>query len=98
MLSLTEALAEELLDTGVTATCLTPGPTATGFAEAANVGNALLFKMGLMDAESVARSGYRGFRRGAVIVIPGLMNKLGAFSVRFAPRVVVRKLVKILQG
>ena len=33
-----------------------------------------------------------------VIVIPGLMNKLGAFSVRFAPRVVVRKLVKILQG
>ena len=38
-----------------------------------------------MDAKSVARLGYRGFRRGRVIVIPGLKNKLGAFAVRLAP-------------
>jgi hypothetical protein len=98
VLSFTEALAEELLGSGVTATCLAPGPTATGFAAAAQLGDALLFKLGTMDAATVARSGYRGFRRGKVIVIPGLTNKLGAFAVRLVPRILVRKLVKRLQG
>lgn len=98
VLSFTEALAEELLGTGVTATCLAPGPTATGFAKVANVEKSLAFRLGTMDAGLVARSGYRGFRRGKVIVIPGVGNKLGAFAVRFAPRVVVRKVAKCLQG
>ena len=59
---------------------------------------ALLFRLGMMDASPVARLGYRGFRRGKVIVIPGLRNKLGAFGIRFAPRSVVRKLVRWVQG
>jgi len=37
-------------------------------------------------------------RRGRVIVIPGVKNKLAAFAVRLAPRILVRKLVKRLQG
>jgi short-subunit dehydrogenase len=51
-----------------------------------------------MNAKTVAQQGYRGFRRGKVIVIPGLKNKLMAFSVRFSPRFVVRKLVKRFQA
>ena len=98
VLSFTEALAEELAGTGVTATCLAPGATASGFKAAAGMEHSLLFKLGTMDARTVAQAGYRGFRRGKVIVIPGLKNKLGALSVRFLPRILVRKLVKRLQG
>ena len=98
VLSFTEALAEELLGTRVTATCLAPGPTATAFARVAKMEKALLFRLGTMDAGLVARSGYRGFRRGKLLVVPGLTNKLGAFAVRFAPRIVARKVAKFLQG
>jgi uncharacterized protein len=98
VLSFTEALAEELVGSGIHVTCLAPGATATGFRAAAHMEDALLFRLGTINAKTVARLGYRGFRRGRVIVIPGLKNKLGAFAVRLAPRVFVRKLVKRLQG
>ena len=97
VLSFTEALAEELGGTAIKVTCLAPGATATAFQTAANLDNSLLFKLGTMDAKAVAAIGYRGFRRGKVIVIPGLKNKLGAFAVRLVPRSIVRKLVKRLQ-
>jgi hypothetical protein len=97
VLSLTEALAEELLGSGVRVTCLAPGPTATGFAAAADLEGKLLFRLGTMDARAVAAAGYRGFQRGRVLVVPGVRNKLGAMAVRFAPRAWVRKIVKRLQ-
>jgi uncharacterized protein len=98
VLSFTEALAEELVATGVRATCLAPGPTATAFGADSGMGESLLFRFGAMPAAAVARAGHRGFRRGQVIVIPGLGNRLLAFSGRFAPRIVVRKIVKWLQS
>ncbi len=97
VLSFTEALAEELIQSGVRATCLAPGATATKFAAVADMENSLLFRLGTADARSVAQAGYRGFRRGRMLVIPGPRNKLAVLAVRFAPRVVVRKLVKRLQ-
>jgi len=98
VLSFTEALAEELVGSPIHVTCLAPGPTATGFGAASGMEKSLIFKLGAMDAGTVARAGYRGFRRGKVLVIPGLKNRLGAFSVRLGPRAVVRKLVKRMQG
>lgn len=98
VLSLTEALAEELAGTGVKVTCLAPGPTATGFGADSGMQHSFLFKLGTIDARTVARHGYQGFRKGRVVVIPGLSNRLGALSVRLAPRLVVRKIVKRLQG
>lgn len=98
VLSFTEALAEELVGSGVKATCLAPGPTATGFGADSGMEQSVIFRLGTMDASTVAQAGYRGFRRGRVIVIPGWTNKLGAFSVRLGPRFVVRKIVKRLQG
>jgi uncharacterized protein len=98
VLSFTEALAEELAGTNIKVTCLAPGPTVTGFAAAAHMQDALLFRLGVMDAKSVASIGYRGFRRGKVLVIPGFRNKLGPFAVRLGPRLVVRKIVKWLQS
>lgn len=97
VLSFTEALAEELCGTKVKVTCLAPGPTATGFAAIAHEEDTLLFRFGLMDAKHVARLGYRGFCHGKVLVVPGAINKLVAFAVRLSPRILVRKLVKLLQ-
>ncbi|MGB1558501.1 MAG: SDR family NAD(P)-dependent oxidoreductase, partial [Oceanococcaceae bacterium] len=97
VLSLSEALYEETRGTGVKVSCLCPGATATGFAAEADMESSLLFRMGTMRSADVARAGIRGLRRGQAIVIPGLKNWLGALSVRFSPRFVVRMLVKSLQ-
>jgi uncharacterized protein len=98
VLSFTEALAEEVIGTGVQVTCLAPGPTATEFAAAADVENKLLFRLGTWSAKAVAETGYRGFRRDKLLVVPGLKNKLLAAVVRFSPRAVVRKVTKRLQS
>jgi uncharacterized protein len=73
-------------------TCLAPGPTATAFAAVADMEDSRLFSLGTLSAEEVAKAGYRGFRRGKALVVPGVANRLVAFSVRFTPRWLVRKI------
>jgi len=92
VLHFTEGLAEELRGTPITVSCLAPGPTATEFAAEANLQRSRLFSFGVMDAETVARAGHRCFRQGKLIVIPGLKNRLVAFSVRLAPRSFARSI------
>ena len=96
VLHFSEGIAEELAGTGVSMTCLCPGPTVTEFGDEAHMEGTLLFSMGAMSAARVARAGYDGFRAGKVIVVPGLRNKLVAFSVRLGPRAIVRKIAKQL--
>ena len=45
----------------------------------------------------MAEIGYLAFLEGKVIVIPGLLNKIGAQSVRISPRSMVRKVTRKLQ-
>jgi short-subunit dehydrogenase len=86
VISFTEALAEELRGTGVTATVLCPGATKTGFQERAQVKNTPLIRFGLADARSVAKAGIDGMMRGKTVVVPGFTNKLVAISPKIAPR------------
>jgi short-subunit dehydrogenase len=100
VLSFTEAIANELRGAGITVTALCPGPTATDFQRRAHVENIRLMKsspMGMMTAAEVARIGYDGFFKGKVIVIPGLMNKVGVQSLRISPRAAVRRVTRKLQ-
>jgi short-subunit dehydrogenase len=90
VVSFSEAIAHELRDTGVRVTCHCPGATATEFARTAGNDKTLLFKAGVADARVVARHAYRAVGRGSLLAIPGVVNWLGAFSVRFAPRAVTR--------
>lgn len=92
----TEALAEEVKDSGVTITCFCPGPTHTGFKKEAGMDGVRLFRLGAMDAASVARIGHQAFRTGRIVAIAGLANKLPVFLERFAPRALVRKVTKRL--
>src|SRR5207248_3848812 len=94
VLSLSEALAEELSGTGVTVTCLCPGVTDTEFHAVAGTDAQPLTRTPLsMSAESVAEAGYRGMVHGRRVVIPGLHNKIGAQSIRVTPRGLVLKIV-----
>lgn len=92
------ALRNELRGSGVSVTCLCPGPTTTGFQKAANMMEAPMFKkFHTMDAASVARTGYAGMQRGKAIVIAGWSNKLSAFLTRLAPKTFVARVARAAQ-
>lgn len=96
VLSLSEGLAEEARPHGVTISCLAPGPTETHFGEVSGMHKSLLFRYApRASARSVALTGYNGFRKGRVLVITGAFNRIGAFAVRFAPRVLARKATQL---
>jgi short-subunit dehydrogenase len=92
VLSLSEALHEELKPHGIKVSCLCPGPTRTEFGEVAGFGGNGLFDRVAMDAAAVVRTGLAGLDKNRAVVVPGLVNKLTANSGRFAPRSVVRKI------
>jgi short-subunit dehydrogenase len=98
VLSFSEAIADELRDSGVTVTALCPGPTETGFAAAANIGATRLFTLAKpAGAAAVARAGYEAMQRGRRVVVPGIKNKLLAQSVRVTPRRLVTAIVRKFQ-
>lgn len=96
ILSLSEAIAEELNGTGVTVTALCPGGTKTEFAEKANIKNSSVYFFEVMEANRVARIGYKALMKGKRMVIPGKLNKIQIFLIRFTPRILVSKLVKFM--
>jgi len=98
ILSLSEAIAEELNGTGVTVTALCPGGTKTEFAEKANIKNSSVHFFEVMEAKRVARIGYKALMKGKRVVIPGMLNKIQIFSIRFTPRIVVSKLIKFMMS
>ena len=94
VLSFTEALAEEVTGSRLKVSCLCPGPTYTGFAEAAAMTTSRLFKAGAMTADDVAMEGFEGWSAGKRLVIPGFRNRLGPLIVRLTPRRLVPPVVK----
>jgi short-subunit dehydrogenase len=98
VLSFSEALAEELEGSGVTVTCLCPGPVKTNFQRRAYLqGTAMVESPLMVDVREVARLGYEGMGRGKRIVIPGWKNRMGVELLRISPRSVVTKVVRKLQ-
>jgi uncharacterized protein len=97
VLHFSEAIANELQGTGVTVTCLCPGPTATEFQKRAKITGIRLFKYGSMDARTVAEDGYRALMAGKPVAISGFKNWLVAQSVRFAPRQMATAIARRLQ-
>ena len=92
VLSFTEALHEELKPHGVHVSALCPGPTRTEFGEVAGFGGNGMFERVAMESPEVVAAGLDGLDRNRAVVVPGLTNKIGALSTRFAPRSVVRRI------
>jgi uncharacterized protein len=98
VLSLSEALANEVAGSGVSVTALCPGPSPTGFQAAAHIEGGALAKSPLaVDPVTVARIGYAGLKRGRPLVIPGLLNRLLVQALRVSPRRFVVAMVRRLQ-
>lgn len=90
VISFSEAIANELRNSGVTVTCFCPGATETGFAKRAGNDESRVFKkFGAMEAGKVALDGYRAVMEGRTLAISGAQNWLVAQSTRFAPRKLV---------
>ena len=92
VLSLSEALHEELKPHGIRVSCLCPGPTRTEFGDVAGFGGNGLFDRVAMTADKVVEIGMKGLDSNRAVVVAGWLNKVGAASTRFAPRPVVRKI------
>jgi len=95
VLSFSEALHVELVDTGVTVTTLCPGPTRTSFQANASMHQSRMLQAPLqMSAATVARAGYEGAMRGERLVIPGAFNKTSALLPRLLPRGLVPRITR----
>jgi short-subunit dehydrogenase len=72
------AFAHELKDTGVTVTCLMPGPTDTEFFERADMEDTKVGQQKKDDPADVAKAGFEAMMKGESQVVSGLKNKLQA--------------------
>ncbi|MBO6046748.1 MAG: SDR family oxidoreductase [Erysipelotrichaceae bacterium] len=99
VLSFSDALSRELEGTGITVTCLCPGPTATGFMERANLGDSPMFSFFKpAHATDVAKLGLKAMFKGKTLVIHSVGGHLLNLAVRVAPRVVVEKCMVYVNG
>lgn len=96
VLSLGEAVAEELRGTPVTVTTLCPGATRTNFARDAGMEGIRLFTaLPPAAAPRVARAGWRAMQRGRRVKVTGLANWLFSVGPRLAPRALVPRIAAI---
>lgn len=100
VLSLSEALNEELRGTGVSVTALCPGPVETGFQARAGMEESKLVggnRSAVVDAETVAREGVDAMLRGQAVRVVGRVNQMQALLPRLLPRSVVPRIVRQAQ-
>jgi uncharacterized protein len=96
VLSLSEAVHEELKGTGVTLTAVCPGPVKTEFPQVAGLERAEEQVPGLlwMTPESVAKQAVDAAADGKRAIVPGLLNRAGALTGQHAPRMLALPIVK----
>lgn len=97
VLSLSEAMFEELKGSGVSVTALCPSPTATGFEKNAGMKQAKMFTMfGSETPEAVATCGYKGLMKGKAVVYHGKVTYGFNIVTRLTTRRFSRQLAKLL--
>lgn len=83
--SFAPALRNELKSTGVTVTCLLPGPTDTEFFARAGMLDTKLATEEKTDPAKVARLGFEAMMNGEADAVAGLKNKLHALVSKLTP-------------
>ncbi len=97
VLSFSEAIANELHGTGITVTALCPGPTRSGFQDAADMNKSGVLKLFPMPtSEQVAEYGFKAMLKGQRVAIHGKINWLMAQSIRFTPRRLATAVVRMI--
>lgn len=90
VLSFSEALAENLRDTGISVTALCPGLTDTDMVDTSVAAAMPTFMV--LQPDEVARSGFDALMNREVICIPGNANRLALAWAQHQPRWLVRGL------
>ena len=97
ILSFSRALSYELKDSSVSVSCLSPGPTATGFTHRAGMEALLeLADKFNMQPAIVAGIAIKGMFKKKIEILPGFLNAAGAKLVSFIPkRLIERSIAKL---
>lgn len=98
VLRFSEALAEELRGSGVTVTCLCPGPTKTNFGDNAQVSETHSTANPKTTAREVAEFGWYHMQAGTRVAVYGRGNRVMLHIARFVPRTLLTKLARKIQG
>ncbi len=86
VLSLSRSLAYETSGTNVRVQVLAPGAVATDIhAKGGAEYSRYVQLFPVMTTEEVARYGYRQFKRGKKVIVPGFLNRLYVLAARFVP-------------
>ncbi|MES2297779.1 MAG: SDR family oxidoreductase [Pseudomonadota bacterium] len=99
VLSLSEALSEELKGSGVTVTALCPGITATNMVSTVQDGNATLAGLpGIFigQVDQVAQEGFDACMRGDAVKVPGVLNLAGTLAARATPKWLLRRVTGLM--
>jgi uncharacterized protein len=98
VLSLSEAVHEELKGTGVTLTAVCPGPVRTEFTQVAGIEQAEEQLPGVFwtSSEAVAKAAVDAAENGKRAIVPGLFNRATALTGQHTPRMLVLPLAKRL--
>jgi len=86
------ALRHELKDTGVTVTCLMPGPTDTEFFERGDLMDTKVGQGKKEDPVKTAKTGFDAMMKGEGDVVSGFMNKVQAAIAAVTPQGVLAEL------
>lgn len=97
VLAFSEGIAEEWENFWVHIMALCPWPTETHFVRSANAWANRIFKKKLPTAREVAQFGYDSLMAGKRVAIHGFINRVTAQSIKFMPREVITKIVKMMQ-
>lgn len=90
VLLFSEALAQELVTTGVRVLAVCPGPIATGFFADKKPD---LTRNQMDDPKGIVEETLRAFDRGKRVLVPGKLSvRLGAFSQRLFPRAIMAQI------
>ena len=90
--SFSESLSEELRGSGVQVMALCPGFTRTEFQDRAGIDTSGIPGFAWMSAEAVVDGALAALRRGEVVCVPGVGNRVVATAVSAMPRAAVRRI------
>ncbi|HEY8276187.1 MAG TPA: SDR family oxidoreductase [Methyloceanibacter sp.] len=97
LISFSKSLSYETMGTGVTVSVIMPGAVATDLHARAGTSNSYYLNVfPLMTPERVAEVAYRSFKNGRSVILPGFLNPLGAFAMRFVPDTLLLPLMGLL--
>lgn len=97
VLAFSEAIANELSESGVVVSALCPGPTSSEFQDVSNMDKSKLFELfPVADSADVAEFGYKSLMKEKRVAIYGFLNKIGARTTALLPGKWVTSVVRFI--